>query len=82
MKRILIFLCLFYVMTTTSAMATNYQDWWWNPGLSGMGVNIGHEGNTIVAAWYLYDRLPETLLAVACIERLARYPDPDMTRIW
>jgi hypothetical protein len=34
---------------------TNYQDWWWNPALSGMGWNIGQQDNTITVAWYLYD---------------------------
>jgi hypothetical protein len=55
MKRILIFLCLIYVAVTTPAFATNYQDWWWNSQQDGMGVNIGHQANTIAAAWYLYD---------------------------
>jgi len=36
------------------AEAINFQDWWWNPSQSGMGVNIGHQANTIVAAWFLY----------------------------
>jgi hypothetical protein len=37
------------------AAAVSYQDWWWNPALNGMGVNVGQQGNTIAAAWYLYD---------------------------
>lgn len=36
-------------------MATNYQDWWWNPDQNGMGVNIGHQQDTVAAAWYLYE---------------------------
>lgn len=55
MKRFLACFCFFYISTTATAMATDYQDWWWNPEQNGMGVNIGHQGNTIAAAWYLYD---------------------------
>ncbi|MDR2031876.1 MAG: hypothetical protein LBP86_06435 [Azoarcus sp.] len=29
-----------------------YHGWWWDPEQSGMGVNIGHQGNTGAAAWY------------------------------
>lgn len=32
-----------------------YQDWWWNPAQSGMGVNIGQQGDTLVVAWYHFD---------------------------
>jgi len=31
--------------------AGNYQDWWWDPQQSGMGFNVGHQGNTVVVAW-------------------------------
>lgn len=41
-------------LSTSASATTNYQDWWWNPGLSGMGVNIGQQDNTVAAAWYLY----------------------------
>jgi hypothetical protein len=34
---------------------SNYQDWWWNPTLDGMGVNILHQGNAMALVWYLYD---------------------------
>lgn len=34
--------------------AGNYQDWWWDPQQSGMGFNVGHQGNTVVVAWYNY----------------------------
>jgi len=37
------------------AAAVNYQDWWWNPSIIGAAVNIGHQGETIAAAWYLFD---------------------------
>lgn len=37
------------------AAAVNYQDWWLNPSIIGAGVNIGHQGDTIAAAWYLFD---------------------------
>jgi hypothetical protein len=37
------------------AAAVNYQDWWLNPSIIGAGVNIGHQGDTVAAAWYLFD---------------------------
>jgi hypothetical protein len=37
-----------------SAMETNYTDLWWNPGESGWGINLAHQGDTIFAAWFTY----------------------------
>ncbi|MGZ5649649.1 MAG: trypsin-like peptidase domain-containing protein [Usitatibacter sp.] len=37
------------------AAATNYQDLWWNPGESGWGVNISHQGSTLFATLFVYD---------------------------
>jgi alpha-tubulin suppressor-like RCC1 family protein len=34
----------------------SYQDLWWNPAESGWGVNIAHQGNTLFATLYTYDR--------------------------
>lgn len=36
------------------ASAANYQDWWWNPAQSGMGLNVGHQENMVAVSWYLY----------------------------
>jgi hypothetical protein len=41
------------------ALATNYQDLWWAaPGgsESGWGVNLTHQGDTIFASWFTFDR--------------------------
>lgn len=46
---------LLAIFTATAASTENYQDWWWNPALNGMGWNIGQQDNTITVAWYLYD---------------------------
>ncbi len=40
------------------ALATNYQDLWWAAPAgseSGWGINLTHEGSTIVATWFTYD---------------------------
>jgi hypothetical protein len=40
------------------AVATNYQDLWWNaPGgsESGWGINLTHQGDVIFAVWFTYD---------------------------
>ena len=52
------------------ALATNYQDLWWAvPAGSeaGWGINLVHEGNTIVATWFTYDhdRSPMWLVVTA-----------------
>ncbi|MDR0715926.1 MAG: hypothetical protein LBF50_00720 [Azoarcus sp.] len=33
----------------------NFQDLWWNPEQSGMGVSISQQGDIIIATWYHYD---------------------------
>ena len=42
---------------TDPALATNYQDLWWNApsgSESGWGINFTHQGNTIFATWFTY----------------------------
>lgn len=36
------------------AEATVYQDFWWNPSMSGMGWNVSQQNNTVVMAWFNY----------------------------
>lgn len=55
-KFILSTVLLGVILTPPPASATNFQDWWWNANQSGQGVNIGHQGNTLFAAWFLYDQ--------------------------
>ncbi|MEO8566989.1 MAG: choice-of-anchor D domain-containing protein [Betaproteobacteria bacterium] len=52
------------------ALATNYQDLWWNAPAgseAGWGINLIHEGDTIVATWFTYDldRSPMWLVVTA-----------------
>jgi predicted dienelactone hydrolase len=52
------------------ALATNYQDLWWNaPGgsESGWGINLAHQGDAIFATWFTYDhdRTPMWLVVTA-----------------
>lgn len=44
----------FLLLLSTLTHAGNFQDWWWDPQQSGMGFNVGHQGNTVVVAWYNY----------------------------
>lgn len=46
---------LLAIFAATASATTNFQDWWWNPALSGMGWNIGQQDNTVFVAWFLYD---------------------------
>lgn len=45
---------------TSSVLATNYQDLWWQPAESGWGINITHQHDIIFATWFVYngDRTP------------------------
>lgn len=37
------------------ALATNYQDQWWNSSESGWLLNIAHQGDILFATWFTYD---------------------------
>ena len=59
-------LVLLTVITSNAAATGNYQDWWWNPALDGMGFNVGQQGDTVVVAWYFYESSGEpTFLMLA-----------------
>jgi hypothetical protein len=47
-----------YAAQPELATAPNYQDIWWasGGGESGWGINLAHQGDTIVATWFTYDR--------------------------
>jgi predicted dienelactone hydrolase len=47
------------------ALATNYQDLWWNPSESGWGISLTQQSNIIYAVWFTYDRQQGTPLWVA-----------------
>ena len=46
--------CILCLLTGLSQAANNYQDWWWNPAQSGMGLNVGQQNDTIFVAWFNY----------------------------
>ena len=48
---LIFFLCL---ASGFSQATNNYQDWWWNPAQSGMGLNVGQQNDTIFVAWFNY----------------------------
>jgi hypothetical protein len=44
---------------TNLALASNYQDLWWAAPAgseSGWGINLTHQGDTIFATWFTFDR--------------------------
>jgi len=47
-------LLLFIFTGSFSHAANNYQDWWWNPAQSGMGLNVGQQNESIFVAWFNY----------------------------
>ena len=49
----LLTLVLFFTESQSHA-TNNYQDWWWNPAQSGMGLNVGQQNDTIFVAWFNY----------------------------
>ncbi len=40
---------------TRQSLAVDYSGIWWEPALSGQGVTIHQEDNSIFGGWYLYD---------------------------
>ncbi len=44
-----------FTVTPEAAPIVNYTDLWWNPGESGWGVNLNHQGDTLFATWFTYD---------------------------
>jgi hypothetical protein len=55
MSRIKHLLLIAFLFISGSAHAiNNYQDWWWNPAQSGMGLNVGQQNDTIFVAWFNY----------------------------
>jgi serine protease len=76
--------CLFAAQVNL-ALARNYQDLWWAaPAASeaGWGINIAHEGDTIFATWYTYDRdgSPMWLVTTADKSGLSSYTG-DLIRL-
>ncbi len=63
------------------ALATNYQDLWWNPQESGWGVNFTHQGDIIFATWFTYDGQgkPWWLIAVLSRSAAGAYAGPVST---
>ena len=57
MKKKLTFTLCAMLFSTISLAANipHYQGWWWNPYLSGTGVNIGQQWDTLVVTWYHFD---------------------------
>lgn len=55
MRRLLALLALTALVGMTPARAVSYQDLWWNAAESGWGINILHQGDTLVATWFIYD---------------------------
>lgn len=51
-----VFFGLLLLISTGLCKAANYEDWWYNPSLSGMGLNIGQQDKNIFATWFMYDQ--------------------------
>lgn len=54
LKRFVITAHLLLSLLTGQSHAADYQDFWWNPSMSGMGWNISQQNNTIFMAWFNY----------------------------
>jgi CubicO group peptidase (beta-lactamase class C family) len=53
------------VLAGTRPPGVNYTDLWWNPGESGWGMAIAHEGAVMFLAWYVYDSAGKPVWYVA-----------------
>lgn len=44
------------IFTTNRLYSTNFQDMWWNNHEAGWGLSLAHEGNSIFAVLYSYEK--------------------------
>lgn len=49
------FFGILFLIGSGLCRAANYEDWWYNPSLSGMGLNIGQQDKNIFVTWFMYD---------------------------
>ena len=49
-----LFIALLWLVAGQVHATHNYQDWWWNPSQSGMGLNVGQQDATVFVAWFNY----------------------------
>lgn len=54
LKRFVITSHLLLCLLTGQSHAADYQDFSWNPSMSGMGWNISQQNNTVFMAWFNY----------------------------
>ena len=38
-----------------AGVRSSYQDWWWDPDQSGMGLNVAQQKDHLVVSWYFFD---------------------------
>lgn len=83
-----VFCGLFLLISSGLCKAANYEDWWYNPNLSGMGLNIGQQDKNIFVTWFMYDDAgnPSFLLFYGDLDanqsltaELRRYYGPEPT---
>jgi hypothetical protein len=53
------------------ALATNYQDLWWNANESGWGINFTHQGDIIFATWFTYDAQGKPWWLIVLLDKTA-----------
>lgn len=54
LKRLALVISMLLGLLMGRAEATVYQDFWWNPSMSGMGWNFSQQNSTVVMAWFHY----------------------------
>lgn len=52
-----LFIAVLFLATVGTSEAANYQDWWFNSNLTGMGINLAQQNENIFGTWYMYDEL-------------------------
>ena len=70
----LLALCGASIAVAEAAADANYQGLWWNAPAgseSGWGINLAHQGDTIVAAWFTYDALSNDMWLIMTATKTA-----------
>jgi hypothetical protein len=59
--------------------ATDFNDIWWNPGESGWGLNIAHQGNTVFLTFYIFGSDGRPTWITALLTRQGTSSTPPVT---
>jgi hypothetical protein len=71
MKTLPAAIALAFCQASATAQGASYQDLWWNAAEPGWGINVLHQGDTLVATWFIYDIDGKPMWLLGVLEKAA-----------